>query len=31
MLYVLGRVEAQRSDLRAARSRYVESLGLLRK
>ncbi len=28
MLYALGRVEAQRSDLRAARSRYLESLAL---
>ena len=28
MLYVLGRVAAQQSDLRAARGRYVESLAL---
>ncbi len=29
MLYVLGRVEAQRGDLRAARGHYVESLALV--
>jgi predicted ATPase/DNA-binding CsgD family transcriptional regulator len=29
MLYVLGRVEAQRGDLRAVRGRYVESLALV--
>jgi hypothetical protein len=29
-LYVLGRVEAQRSDLGAARSHYEESLALSR-
>jgi DNA-binding CsgD family transcriptional regulator len=29
MLYVLGRVEAQRGDLRAARGHYVESLTLV--